>query len=231
MKKFYLCLLAIIAITSNVSARENKKQEKDESTLGIEQVDLDRAIWEKRATYFNYPSLVFSTLNDKTSNLKYKGFVGVSLSWGRTFYLHKKTISNKMKFGLDWTWFDFNGVFIFPEMRKDDIFESESADLHYQFGMQIGPSITFNPVNHLKISTYFRVTPSLSMIKLNEIDYAGYYTSYNTGCSVAWKVISFGAEWRTGSGNLNQYNDYGDKPTRKNKFAANSLCLYIGFRF
>lgn len=231
MKNFYLCLLAVVAITFNVSARENKKQAKDKSKQNIEQIDMDKAVWKKRATYLTYPSLFFQTLNDKTSNVKYKGFKGISISWGRTFYLHKKPINNIMKFGLDWTWFDFKGAFILPEMRKDNVFERDYADIQYDFGMQIGPSITFNPKNHLKLSAYLRFTPSFSLINLNEIQYGGFYASYNAGCSIAWKVMSFGVEGRTGSGNLIRDDDYEGESIVKNKFSTNTLCLYFGFRF
>lgn len=64
---------------------------------------------------------------------------------------------------------------------------------------QFGPSLTVNPVHHLKIGGYFRVTPSYSLLYMDETVHHHYVTFCNAGCTLAWKVLSVGVEWRWGT--------------------------------
>ena len=70
--------------------------------------ELDRKIWKNRSKYFNLgyvkQSLVFKDFGDE----KLKNDFGVSISWGKTYYLHKKPLLGMLKFGLDWSWVDLN---------------------------------------------------------------------------------------------------------------------------
>lgn len=63
--------------------------------------ELDRKIWKNRSKYFNLgyvkQSLVFKDFGDE----KLKNDFGVSISWGKTYYLHKKPLLGMLKFGLD----------------------------------------------------------------------------------------------------------------------------------
>ena len=78
-----------------------------------------------------------------------------------------------LKFGLDWSWVDLNySKYTISESEEPgsgsvgDIMD-ETIDIgnhQLEYGMQVGPSITINPVHELKISLYFRLTPSYSMI-------------------------------------------------------------------
>lgn len=55
--------------------------------------ELDRKIWKNRSKYFNLgyvkQSLVFKDFGDE----KLKNDFGVSISWGKTYYLHKNRCS------------------------------------------------------------------------------------------------------------------------------------------
>ena len=73
----------------------------------LEKDNLNQKIWKDRAKYFNI-GYVNQTVTDKTFGGKIKSDFGVSLSSGKTYYLHKKPIVGMIKFGLDWTWLDIN---------------------------------------------------------------------------------------------------------------------------
>ena len=192
------------------------------------QADLSQKIWKDRAKYFNI-GFVKQSLTSKDDYIKYKSDVGVNITWGKTYYLHKKPLWGMVKFGLDWTWMDFNYVKYSSVEEKyayeddfsgyefgngsgyDDSFGSEwpeegEEDFNLDFGchqleyaMQIGPSITVNPIHHLKVSTYFRFQPSASIMLLDDEVYYGFVPFFNFGAAVAWKAISIGVEGRWGS--------------------------------
>lgn len=122
MKKLYMCLLAAITVSYHAAAQEpglsnNNAREMDSlqtvvNTLNsriqsAEQAELDRAIWKNRSKYFNI-GYVSQKLTDKTYGGELKSDFGASLSWGKTYYLHKKPLFGMMKFGLDWSWLDIN---------------------------------------------------------------------------------------------------------------------------
>lgn len=172
----------------------------------------------------------------------------MSLSWGKTYYLHKKPLFGMMKFGLDWSWLDIN----YAKSSIDDFdmetYETITDDIHQaEFGMQFGPSVTVNPVHHLKVGAYFRVTPSYSLLYLDETVHHHYVTFCNAGLTVAWKVVSLGAEWRWGTAKYDgmtfdesefDEDDMSDpsvddvlKNVPDRKFKTSSFRIYFGFRF
>lgn len=105
-----------------------------------------------------------------------------------------------LKFGLDWSWMDINYAKSAIEMFDESSSEDFSSDVHQaEIGMQFGPSVTVNPVHHLKIGGYFRVTPSYSLLYMDETVHHHYVTFCNAGCTLAWKVVSLGVEWRWGT--------------------------------
>ena len=53
-----------------------------------------------------------------------------------------------------------------------------------EYGMQVGPSITINPVHELKISLYFRLTPSYSMMYLDD--------SFNSNFALFYRLRRIG---------------------------------------
>lgn len=262
MKKLYICLLAAFAVSYGAAAQEpgqpddNARKADSLQTVvnslnarvqSAEQTELDRAIWKNRSKYFNI-GYVNQKLTDKTYGGELKSDFGVSLSWGKTYYLHKKPLFGMMKFGLDWSWLDIN----YAKSSIDDFdmetYETITDDIHQaEFGMQFGPSVTVNPVHHLKVGAYFRVTPSYSLLYLDETVHHHYVTFCNAGLTVAWKVVSLGAEWRWGTAKYDgmtfdesefdedDMNDPSVDDVLKNvpdrKFKTSSFRIYFGFRF
>lgn len=129
---------------------------------------------------------------------------------------------------------------------------SSSAMHQAEIGMQFGPSVTINPVHHLKVSGYFRVTPSYSGLYMDETFHHHYVTMLNAGCAVAWKAISLGVEWRWGSAKYDgltfdgldfDEDSFGeeDNPSMgdvmdqmsapKRKLKTSSMRIYLSFRF
>ena len=126
-----------------------------------------------------------------------------------------------------------------PAARKaydydtDELYSEKAHQLEY--GMQIGPSVTINPVHHLKVSAYFRVTPSYSMMYLDDSFNSNFALFYSFGGSVAWKVISVGVEGRWGQAKYNGFSledaDLEGISSTKTKLKTNSVRFYVGFRF
>ncbi|MEI3154274.1 MAG: hypothetical protein V8S95_03560 [Odoribacter sp.] len=210
--------------------------------------EQNRAIWKNRAKYFNI-GYVKSTLSDEEGE-ELKNDWGASISWGRTYYLHKKPLFGMLKFGLDWSWIDMNyAMYKIEEYGYDDSDydgdytdynedEDSSTNIHHaEIGMSFGPSLTVNPVGHLKINAYFRFTPSFSAVYLDEIG-TSYATFFNVGAALSYKVISIGVENRWGQGKYKNLipGDYDEiteeeLPSPKLKLQTNSLRAYISFRF
>lgn len=190
----------------------------------VNEMDKDalyKKIWKDRAKYF-YIGYVKQSLESKDGDFKYNSKFGVSLNWGKTYYLHEKPFWDMVKIGLDWTWMDFNYV-KYSSLENDysedgDYYDydgdygydgdydgdGEEADLGFgchqlEYGMQIGPSITVNPIDRLKVSTYFRFQPSASVMVLDDEVYWAFAPFVNFGMSVSWKALSFGVEGRWGS--------------------------------
>ena len=114
MKKFYILMILALAV-SGVRAQEQTKEATTQRLDSLQQVvdrlttnvatlekeNLNQAIWKDRAKYFNI-GYVKQTLTDKTFGGDITSDFGVSLSYGKTYYLHKKPIAGMIKFGLDW---------------------------------------------------------------------------------------------------------------------------------
>ena len=263
MKK--ICLLAgLLLATAGVRAQESGgdvtaqrldslQQVVNQLTTNVETLEkenLNQKIWKDRAKYFNI-GYVNQKVTDKTFGGEIKSDFGVSLSNGKTYYLHKKPIVGMIKFGLDWTWLDVNYAKSVLETKDGDAGEIYSADMHQaEIGMQFGPSVTVNPIHHLKVSGYFRFAPSYSALYVDDTFYHNYVSMWNAGCAVSWKVISVGVEWRWGTAKYDgltfedAFNEdsYGDEDVTvddvmdkmsagKCKFKTNSVRFYIGFRF
>jgi hypothetical protein len=156
-------------------------------------------VWKGRARYLNF---FYGKQTLKSNTAELNSDMALALSFGRTFYLHKKPLAGIMKFGLDWSFLDLNFA-KYPDLPESEgannITVSQLVDLgimQLEAGMGLGPSLTINPVNKLKLSLYFHVTPSYSVIIQDSEAYYHYATFFNVGLSVAYKVISIGVETR-----------------------------------
>lgn len=235
MKKFSILLLACITVCTSAFAQEPKVLSNDTDTISnterlqqqvtaltermssLESQAHNQAVWGNYSKYLNI-GYDFQKLE---GGLKSK--FGVSLSRGKTYYLHADPLWNMVKIGIDWSSADVNyAQYKAPsfDYDEDDDFSKEMTLHHATVGMQVGPSITVNPVDQLKTSVYFRVTPSYSMTFDSNNKFNGTYaTFFNLGLSVAWKSISVGVEQRWGK---TKYYDVKPK--------VNSTRLYVGFR-
>ena len=85
------------------------------------------------------------------------------------------------------------------------------------------------------MSAYFRVTPSYSMMYLDDSFNSNFALFYSFGGSVAWKVISVGVEGRWGQAKYNGFSledaDLEGISSTKTKLKTNSVRFYVGFRF
>ena len=226
-------MLLLVCAGDVVAQRKAKWERRIERAQEQDKSELNR-IWRKRSDYLNLAFVVqnVETNIDELSELNSEW--GASISWGKTFYLHRKPIGRVLKFGLDWTWLDLNGACFEQDMYS--IFDGDYHETLYQLdaGMQFGPSITVNPVDHLKISTYFRVTPTFATVYAveNELFLKNYATYLNAGLSVAWRLLSLGVEYRTGK---TSYDDLGElselMPGVAIDLNTTSWRMYFGFRF
>ena len=226
-------MLLLVFVGDVAAQRKAKWERRIERAQEQDKSELNR-IWRRRSDYLNLAFVVqnVETNIDELSELNSEW--GASLSWGKTFYLHRKPIGRVLKFGLDWTWLDLNGACFEQDMYS--IFDGDYHETLYQLdaGMQFGPSITVNPVDHLKISTYFRVTPTFATVYAveNELFLKNYATYLNAGLSVAWRLLSLGVEYRTGK---TSYDDLGElselMPGVAIDLNTTSWRMYFGFRF
>ena len=237
-----LGLIAVPAISQNVETKADSLQqvvdEISEKNKQLEVETLNKKIWNDRAKYFNI-SYVKQSLSSEKSKLNSN--LGVAVTNGRTYYLHKKPILGMIKFGIDWSYFDVN--FAMYENETNSGYEKEKVSTYQaEIGMQIGPSVTVNPIDHLKVNGYFRVTPSYSMMYADEEFNGSYGTFFSAGGAISYKVISIGIESRWGKTKYKSLVDIGEfmgedegmsseGGTTKSTWKTNSTRFYISFRF
>lgn len=270
---FLLCTLPFGAYAQNTSTNDTNTDKVDsltqvvnELSSKVQKVEDDKrneAVWKKRSKYFGIGYMNQTLTHQDIPGLEWKSDFGVSLNLGRTFYLHKKPLFNMLKFGLDVTWMDVSyakysapegwveepSAPVEPEYPDEDD-EDIDIDLgmhQVEFGLHIGPSITLNPVNHLKVSTYFHFIPSGSVVILNDEANASYVSNFAIGGAIAYKAISLGIESRWGKAKYNSFSvdedavDVDDMEedfdvdnvlvSGKNRMKTKSLRFYLIFRF
>ena len=72
--------------------------------------------------------------------------------------------------------------------------------------MRLGPSITINPVHHLKAGLYAHFVPTASAISMNDEVNVTFVPNFAFGGSIAWKMISVGFEGRWGKAKYNSFS-------------------------
>ena len=232
MKKlFWLVLSTVILTGQSIFAQEADSEvqssQREDSLLQVVNELSDRVqktedaarnerIWKKRAKYFNIGYITNQTLTDKVdAEAEWKSDFGVSLTFGKTYYLHKKPLLNMIKFGIDATWFELS----YAKYSEPDVFAeggsytrayndySSGYDDYYEedfdlgihqidASMHVGPSVTVNPVGDLKVAAYFHYVPTYSMVVIDDSFGHGYVSNFAFGASVAYKAISVGIEHR-----------------------------------
>ena len=232
-KKFIITVLLVFFMTSICSAQET-----------------DNEVWTKRKKYFN---IAYTNLNlgiADTHDAKSKFALGMNM--GRVFYLHKKPLLNLMKFGIDASFIginyaNFNNEDIIPgyagllgdlnDMASSDYSDYEDEDINIgshllDVNLKVGPSLTINPVDKLKVHLYFHYVPTYSMLLLDSSFSHTYESCFDYGASISYKVIGLGIEYRWGHAKHNntallEYSDINDKT----KINTSALSFYISFRY
>lgn len=130
----------------------------------------------------------------------------------------------------------------YPDEQEDNI---NIGRHQFEYAMQVGPSVTVNPIDHLKINAYFRYAPSFSGILINDEFSYNYASFFVTSAAISYKVISVGIESRWGKAkyknfSIDDFNEEDmdvDNPEwndviskSKRKFKTNSVRFYISFR-
>lgn len=242
------------SISYQPAISESKTELVQTSNAGSEQsvskadyAELQQRIWKRR----KYLYIAYGNQKISSDFYEMKSDMAFALISGRTFYLHKKPIAGRLKFGLDWNILDINFA-KYPDLASSgtsslsvDVEPVDLGVMQIEAGMGIGPSITVNPVSHLKAALYFHVTPSYSAMMQNEELYHHYATFFNAGLTVSYKVISLGIESRwcgkTSYDGValsrieNIYDDNGvfHDPFESigNKMKTNTFRVFIGFRW
>lgn len=223
-------------LSSKVQAQEYDKRNEE--------------VWKNRRKYFNIGYVNQTLTHEDVKGLEWKSDYGFSLSSGRTYYLHKRPLFNMLKFGLDLSIPDITYVkYSSPDFFKKEQITNDNDDIvdlgmhQIDLGVHIGPSVTLNPVDHLKLSTYFHFAPSASVVILDDEVNTQYVSFFTFGGAIAYKAISLGVEGRWGSANYKSlsisdeedfdegYEDVNLFSSDKNRLKTKSVRFYISFRF
>lgn len=240
-----------------VQQLQDQISEKDAELQEMKDMERYEKVWGKRKKYTNIGYCIMNLDGMPVPESKF----GFSYSMGRTYYLHKKPLAGMIKFGLDFSYLDVTVASFDNSNGKGLSFgddeEALEIDLkrnYLDYTMQIGPSVTVNPIDQLKVSAYGRFAPSASFITMNDYAYVQFVPHFTCGLSVSYKVIGLGIEGRWGKANYKGFsldedsmefgedniNDEGDiefpNPndmfkTSKRKFSNKSFKIYISFRF
>lgn len=180
--------------------------------------------------YVNIGFINGSLEQEECSELKSN--YGAMFSVGRTFYLHKKTIGKMLKFGIDATWFDL--AYINYDVQHITHWETNNYQIHEaEAGMQIGPSLTLNPIKKMNLHFYFRYAPSFSCYYADDSFQGKYATYFVSGGTLSYSFFGLGVEWRHSANKfdplLNLDSTLEDVKNLKTK--TNGIRTYITFKF
>lgn len=241
------------SISGYIGAADKKTDSSRVAAIGTEASDEDaqkrmNEVWKRYSGYLN---LSYALQSLKSDHVDLKSDLAFAMTIGKTYSLHKKPIAGIMKFGLDWSYIDISFA-KYPDFMTSgntptlpEIGLVNLGIMQIEAGMGVGPSLTFNPAEQLKMCLYFHVTPSYSMMMQNHELYHHYATFFSVGLSISYKVISIGVENRwCGATNygevaMRRLNDIYDVNGNFQdpfesfgvKMKTTALRLYAGFRF
>lgn len=128
-------------------------------------------------------------------------------------------------------------MYDYAEDGYEDWEDSEDKTTQYkmELGMQIGPAVIVNPIDHLMIQAYFHYAPTYSVLLDEDLAFYGTYASFfNSGVAVSYKAIGLGIEARWGTSTFSQevYSDAdGDYVFQDMKWKTKGMRVYLSFRF
>lgn len=226
MKKLILALVAACCTAGMLRAQDVVPADTLKAQPVVATVESQPVVEEKAETpkepkefkgrrkYFNI-GYAWEKLDAVDYPSKEESELAAFLTWGKTFYLHKKPIANMLKIGLDFTWMDITYARYDIESWEESTdewsgmrtFYEVESDMHrIDYGMHLGPSVTVNPVSALCVNAYFRYAPTFAM-SLTQSDGwdmgYGYASLFVTGAAVSYKAISLGIEYRFGNTKMN----------------------------
>lgn len=225
MKKLILALVAACCTAGMLRAQEVVPADTPEAQPVVATVESQPVVEEKAETpkepkefkgrrkYFNI-GYAWQKLDAVDFPSEVESEWAAFITWGKTFYLHKKPIANMLKIGLDFTWtdvtyaqYDYDYWAEYSSESAPPYVEEEATMHRIDYGMHLGPSVTVNPVSALCVNGYFRYAPTfaMSMTKTGDswdMGY-GYASLFVTGAAVSYKAISLGIEYRFGNTKMN----------------------------
>ena len=182
--------------------------------------------------------------------------LGVGLQWGHTFNFHKNPLGNVLFIGIDYTWMDLN-YNSFDESAPHASFTRGEQILNMpwhlkktsiDYGMSLGPSLTFYPftttnssgAQKVRLQLYFHVGYEVGATFISDVvNKSGDKSSQTTwghglftafGGNLSWSFIGVGYEMRNANSlNYNYIDDEFD--TGKLKLKQQTNRLYLQFRF
>ena len=241
-----LFLSSFLLLTTLASAESITESTVNNAVMN-ESVEASTGYFTKKYRNISFVQKTFTPSSDFWDLNEMDSEWGVSFTTGRTYFLHKTPILNLIKFGIDATWFDID----YSQYTVKQIIDLDQTDketmYHLDLGMQVGPSVTLNPVSKMNVAAYFRYAPTLSGMYFDENGYYGYGSYFVSGLSVSYKHIGLGIERKWGDCKFNTINvdednvDYEDEHASiddmvttkkgKDKSQFGALRVYVTFRF
>lgn len=192
-----------------------------------------------RKKYFHLSYSSTKLIPDGTgSDWGYRSKYGVSLTFGKSYYLHKNPIARMLYIGIDATWIDL--TYTYYKYNMGDLFggmdfgmdeeDMYIKDYQAEIAMQVGPSIHVYPVGKMHIEAYFRYAPTFSLL-VEDGNFGGNYATYFvSGGAVSYHCIGLGAEARFGSCKYKSFGGDGEDGTG-GKTKLRGYRVYLSFRF
>ncbi len=228
-------------VTTTSEVATNTTQVSDDEGASLLKSKED--VWGRRK-YFNINLVTSQDRKVKGVNaIKDSKDWAVGLTLGRTYYMHKKPILNMIKIGIDWTYLDLTYAKYKKETEGYNSVVDFYGDQQAEYAMAIGPSVTVNPIDHLKVGAYIRYMPACSAIFTDDDVNFQFASGGQFGVQASWKMFALGFEsrWQSAKYKCLKTDEYKqfieDNPSskkemdKKTKLKTNSFRFFIGFRF
>jgi len=216
MKKTIILFALMSFVIGNISAQDLSPNRR-----------LKSGVWLKLgydATFSNFLTQESYVVPD----YKVTDF-GVNFQLGTTFYIGPR-IANKLRFGLDAAWLDFSYF-----QLNSNYYNSQNGMNFFLNFLEVGPIISFSPMDKIAFDLYGRVVPGYSLMFYDQsvsgstdtYGYYGYHVNGLVGATFRFKVFSAGVEYNFGK---TKYIDLDDSDINA-KLITNNLRILLGFKF
>lgn len=151
-------------------------------------------------------------------------YYGVNFSIGRTFFFNNNQDDYILYWGLDVVWLDVN----YNNYRLKFVSKTITDEFEYhqvEVGVQVGPSLSVNFSDDVKLSVYVRYAPSISMLYADDVDCYGFGSFYVAGASIFYKRVGLSIDYRYGD---SKYKDWTSRSGLQTE--EKEKCLFEGFR-